>query len=109
MSFGRPCIGLRSRPTIDQPRSWCRRRATMWPKRPLMPVTTTFFGRGIARSVIICCGSPEDMFALAQADVDHRLDPVAHLLHFLVEVFVVVIGVAGEVHRLAEVEPVLHG
>src|SRR6478736_2059467 len=100
MSFGRPDIGRRSRPTMFQPSSWWRRRATIRPNRPLMPVITTLRGRGIERSV----GSPEDMLALAQTEVDHRLDPVLDGLDLVVEDLVVVIGIAGEHHRLAEVQ-----
>src|ERR1041385_727564 len=97
MSWGLPGIGRRSSPTICQPRSWCRRRATIRPSRPEMPVMT------------ILRDSPEDMLSPAEPLVEHRLDAVLHLLDLVVEDLVVVIGIAGEMHRLAEVEPVLHG
>src|SRR3954463_11413618 len=76
MSLGRPGIGRRSSPTICQSRSWCSRRATSRPSRPLIPVMTTLRGRE---------GLPEDVFALTQPQVDHRLDPVLDRLDLLVE------------------------
>src|SRR5262245_10217059 len=75
----------------------------MRPKRPEIPVITTLRRRGSVRSV----WSPEDVCAFTQPHVDHRLDPVPHHLDLVVENFVVVVGIAGEPHRLAEVQPVL--
>src|SRR6185312_13456765 len=102
MSLGRPGIGRRSSPTIRQPTPWWSRRATRRPSRPEMPVTTHVFTGASLRS------SPEDMLPSAQAHVDHRLDPVLDGLHALGEIVVVVVGIAGEPHRLAEVHAVLH-
>src|SRR5215831_14701533 len=110
MSLGRPDIGRRSSPTICQSRSWCRRRATIRPRRPEIPVITTLRSRGSARSVTTAppsISSPEDMLALAESLVDHRLDPALDDLDLLVEHLVVVIGIAGHRDRLAEVQPVL--
>src|SRR5262245_35762857 len=131
MSLGRPGIGRRSRPTICQSRSWWSRRATSRPSRPLIPVITTLRkarsvpGAGVAVAIGAGaagpaaeaeaadaagggCRSPEDMFAGTQPQVEHGLDPVLDGLHLLVEHLAVLVGIPGERHRLAEVEPVLY-
>jgi hypothetical protein len=49
----------------------------------------------------------EDALALAEAEVKHRLDPVVDRLDHALEDLVVVVRVALELERLAEVEAVL--
>ena len=52
--------------------------------------------------------SPEHVLSATQALMDHALDAVTHLLHLVGEIVVIVVGAAGEVHRLAEVQSVFH-
>src|ERR1700690_534820 len=105
MSRGRPANSRRSMPTTTTPGSRCSLRASNRPSRPAMPVTTTLsrtsFLRGAGMS------SPEDVPALLEAGLDHRLHAVAHHPHLLLDDLVVVVGVAVEALRLAEVEVIL--
>src|SRR5688500_17528244 len=96
----------------------------MRPSRPEMPVMTTLRSRGsvgivgppraescpsgVLRARSSSCWLPEDMRSLAKSDVDHRLDRGPYLGDLLVEHLVVVVGIARERHRLAEVQAVLH-
>jgi len=73
MSFGRPAIGRRSgRRCSSRSRGGAGARRCA-PSRPEMPVMTTFL-----RSQKTCG-------ALAEAEVDHRLDAILHRLDLVVE------------------------
>ena len=67
--------------------------------------------RGVSRASLSGAGgrvlssvSPEHVLSLLDAAVDHRLDGLLHQPDFLLDDGVVVVGVAGEAHRLAEVQ-----
>src|SRR5215470_15687694 len=96
-SLGLPANGRRSMPMMRQRPSRWRRRARMRPSRPAMPVMAIVLGP-----------SPEDMPAFLEAVVEHRLDRVLHGADVRDEL-IVVVGIALEPERLAEVEPVLGG
>src|SRR4051812_16547027 len=80
--------------------------ASARPRLPLMPVMTTAGLMEPLSSNVPAC-SPEDAPALLEPLVDHALDGGLHAAHLLVQLGVLVIRAAGEVHRLAEVEAVL--
>src|SRR5215475_6218241 len=76
-------ISASTSPARNRSRAFLLRRSTWWCSmsfgRPAIPVMITLRARGSERSVVSgAAESPEDVLALTQPQLDHRLDPVLH-------------------------------
>src|SRR5215472_18972261 len=99
MSLGLSGKGRRSTPMTG--RSRCSTRARRLPRRPQIPVMT------MGASVLT--RSPENALSRFHAAIQNRVDGLLHEKYFFFHHRIVVVGIAGELHRLAEINPIARG